>query len=137
MKCGTCGRPTKVSETREAEGDYVARRMRKCSAGHSTPTYEITKAMYNAAKSDIRKVIKGQAYNQKIAKLAEQKQAMLAERRAGATAQELAEKYQMSIHMARYYTRLPKSELYPSAKWRTSSSSRGPSGQSPKGTSNT
>jgi hypothetical protein len=72
--------------------------------------------MWNAAKSDIKRTIKKQAYNIKIEQLRVQKAQMLKERLAGASCPELAVKYQMSVHMARYYTRLPRSKLYPAAK---------------------
>lgn len=71
--------------------------------------------MFNAAKSDIAKTVRGAAYNHKIEGLREQKELMTQKRLAGASCPELAAEFNMSVHMARYYTRLPRRKLYPGA----------------------
>lgn len=116
MICERCFLSTRVLETRATENGAVTRRMHRCPNGHKTTTYEITQAMYNAAKFDIAKAVKGQAYNKDLEQRRAVAAAMRAERLAGVPCPTLADKYKMSLHMVRYYTRLPRSKLYPAAK---------------------
>lgn len=67
-------------------------------------TYEITQPMWLGLKSNPEGSVNGQAHRAKLAKLQEQKQQMIIERKAGMNCVQLAEKYKMSVHMARYYT---------------------------------
>lgn len=116
MNCERCGLPTSALETRNSYGGTVLRRARICANKHRVTTYEISQAAFNSAKYDIQRANARQAYNQKIEALRVQKALMLAERLAGVDCIQLASKYGMSVHMARYYTRLPRAKLYPSAK---------------------
>lgn len=81
-----------------------------------TTTYEIPQKMFNAAKHDIKKVLAGREYVLNLQRLAEQKELMVADRLDGLSCPALAVKYKMSVHMARYYTRISRGRLYPGAR---------------------
>lgn len=72
--------------------------------------------MWNSSKSIIEKVLQGTVYKHMIQERRELKEQMLKERLAGLSCKHLSEKYQISLHMVRYYTRLPRARLYPGAK---------------------
>jgi transcriptional regulator NrdR family protein len=115
VQCHHCGAPTRVLATRVQQTNIIQRR-RECENGHRDTTYELSSVAYKAAKYQHEKKAKGALYNAEIARRAEQAKAMRAERLAGATCVELAAKYGMSVDMARYYTRLPRKQLYHGAK---------------------
>lgn len=118
MKC-RCGRETtRVLESRSVHDGEVRRRVRECPVGHKMTTYEIDAVAYKSARHDIERARRGRAHVEKIMQNRDRAAVMMAERLAGASCQELADKHGMSVHMARYYTRLPRTKLYPGARGR-------------------
>lgn len=117
MRCH-CGLDLYVTETRERDQNTVKRRTYACAEGHKVNTYEIPESAWKAAQHDIRKAVKGQQYHRWIAGRARQAAEMREKRRKGIDCATLAKEYGLSLAMARYYSRLPREELYPAAKRR-------------------
>lgn len=107
MRC-FCGLKTEVVESREVSSGKAQRRNRLCERGHRTTTYEISAKAYKAAQYEITRYLARTDRNKIILENLDRALAMRAERAAGASCIELAAKYGMSVHMARYYTRQPR-----------------------------
>lgn len=103
---------------RARDASLVKRRTYVCPNGHKRNTYEIPESAWRSAQYVIKKALKGQLYHRDIARRAEIAAEMKAKRLQGVPCTELAKQYDMSVHMVRYYTRLPRAMLYPSVKAR-------------------
>lgn len=118
MKCPHCNSPGKVLSTRSALDGMATRRRHQCDADptHRWNTVEIYEAAFNSAKADIEKWIrrapKRRARVEKDGRIDQMK----ADRLAGMRCQDIATKYTISLHMARYWTKMPRARLYPGAK---------------------
>lgn len=118
MKCPTCGAATRVRETREMMDGAVKRRQRVCPAGHVHETFEIDEGMFRAARHDIERKARAQPFHAEMRDRHARATEMRRDRLAGKSCREISEAYGVSVHMARYYTRLPRARLYPAAKRR-------------------
>lgn len=116
MKCPECNSPMRVLETRTRDDRNAIRRKRECDRGHRTTTYEISERVWRSAKFVFEKRLQAQPFWQARDALADQVQQMRKLRREGVSCPELARRFNVSLHMARYYTRLPRRSLYPNAK---------------------
>lgn len=113
MQCRRCGAPTRVLATRK-QGE-VTLRFRQCDADpeHRLTTYEIDESMWRVAQHDIQKSRKAATRRiSRVAKVA----AMRKDRLAGMGCPAIAKKYGISVDMARYYTRIPRADLYPGVR---------------------
>ena len=112
MKCHACARPSfQVIETRQQDG--LIMRRRECDQGHRWQTWEIPNgALDETTWARIRRAMAPPA---KPAENAVKTQA-IAYRKAGLNQRKIAELLGISVHMARYYTRLPREAVYPGAK---------------------
>lgn len=123
MRCQNCGHDRlKVLETRQTSGGQITRRRVECEAcGHRDATYELPAPAFRSARYDVDRWLQRQANVGHLRERQALKQRMLAERLSGASCRELAKRYGLSVHMARYYTRQPREALYPAAKARVAS----------------
>ena len=115
MICSVCGEPTRVLYTRERKDHFLTRR-RECPGGHRTTTYEIPEGAFSTAYGEIQKYLSRRPYVQRQIALKFRQGKMQLDRSIGMTCQQIADKYKVSLHMARYYTRLPRARVYPAAK---------------------
>ena len=112
LRCHICTRPSlQVIETRQQDG--LIMRRRECQQGHRWQTWEIPNgALDETTWARIRRAMAPPA---KPAENAVKTQAM-AYRMAGFNQRRIAELLGISLHMARYYTRLPREKVYPGCR---------------------
>ena len=94
------------------------RRRHQCGSDpkHRGSTVEISDAAFKSARSDIEKWIGRAPKRQARAEKDSRIEQMKADRLAGMRCQDIAEKYAISLHMARHWTKMPRARLYPGAK---------------------
>jgi len=102
MKCGECGRPTKVMETRTVYEGSIVRRASKCPVGHNTSSYEIPATLWKIAEKSLVKAAKRSASLLKRTQLSEVKALMMADRLQGMTCVAIAAKYSVPLSTARF-----------------------------------
>lgn len=121
MECPECdGTTTRVLETRTEDSGIVRRRYACDDCQHRFNTVELPAKALNCPtmRGSIRRYEKllEQAARSKIK--AEDRAEMVRLRRQGKTTAEIAEMVGRSIHMVRYYTRMPREKLYPGVAMR-------------------
>lgn len=123
VECPECGEVERVRvlETRTRDSGIVDRRHEcgRCGARFKSlqlPPKSLTSPSLQGA---IRRYEKLLDHAASVKMKDETRNQMMAMRLAGTRCQEIARIFGVSVHMARYYTRLPRQKLYPNARKRT------------------
>lgn len=107
MKCPNCyAIETRVLSTRTADSGVVSRRRACPDCGHRFTTLELPPSAVSYARSDLDKWETRQIGEWKTKVLQRRKIAklMCELKTRGVTCEKLAERFEMSVHMAYYYT---------------------------------
>lgn len=122
IECPECGEVenVRVLETRTRDSGIVDRRHEcgRCGARFKSIQLPPKAMKYAGLAGSIRRFEKFLAYVESIKLKEETRQEMMAMRLAGKPCREIAERFEISLGMARKYTQLPRHKVYPNAKRR-------------------